>query len=80
MTQHVKCGVLPKKQVPGAGTSNYIPQYLWDVITYSCPWYQIYVLYTPRIIMHMISTSFGDDATSHMWSVASEADIKDRDK
>ena len=23
-----------------AGTSNYIPQYMWDVITCPCPWYQ----------------------------------------
>ena len=25
--------------LPKAGTSNYIPQYLWDVITCPCPWY-----------------------------------------
>ena len=28
-----------QKQVSSAGTSNYIPQILWDVITCSCPWY-----------------------------------------
>ena len=27
------------KQVLRAGTSNYIPQFLWDVITCPCPWY-----------------------------------------
>ena len=32
-------GVLCQKQVPRAGTSNYIPQILWDVITCPCPWY-----------------------------------------
>ena len=32
-------GVLCQKQVPRAGTSNYIPQILWDVITFPCPWY-----------------------------------------
>ena len=32
-------GVLCKKQVSRAGTSNYIPQYLWDVITCPCLWY-----------------------------------------
>ena len=32
-------GVLCQKQVSRAGTSNYIPQILWDVITCSCPWY-----------------------------------------
>ena len=26
-------------QVSRAGTSNYIPQILWDVITSPCPWY-----------------------------------------
>ena len=26
-------------QVSRAGTSNYIPQYLWGVITCPCPWY-----------------------------------------
>ena len=28
-----------QRQVSRAGTSNYIPQYLWDVITCSCPWH-----------------------------------------
>ena len=28
-----------QKQVSRAGTSNYIPQHLWDVITCLCPWY-----------------------------------------
>ena len=32
-------GVLCQKQVSRAGTSNYIPQKLWDVITCPCPWY-----------------------------------------
>ena len=27
-----------QRQVSRAGTSNYIPQYLWDVITCPCPW------------------------------------------
>ena len=31
--------VLYQKQVSRAWTSNYIPQYLWDVITCPCPWY-----------------------------------------
>ena len=30
---------LCQKQVSKAGRSNYIPQYLWDVITFPCPWY-----------------------------------------
>ena len=28
-----------QKQVSRAGTSNYTPQLLWDVITCTCPWY-----------------------------------------
>ena len=34
-------GVLCQKQVSRAGTSNYIPLILWDVITCACPWYLI---------------------------------------
>ena len=30
-----------QKQVSRAGTSNYIPHYLWDVITCPCPWYML---------------------------------------
>ena len=30
----------PKKQVSRAGTSKYIPQYPWNIITWPCPWYQ----------------------------------------
>ena len=32
-----------QKQVARAGTSNYIPQYLWDVITCPCPRYLLLV-------------------------------------
>ena len=32
-------GVLCQKLVSRAGTSNYIPHFLWDVITCPCPWY-----------------------------------------
>ena len=32
-------GFVCKKQVSGAGTSNYNPQYMWDVITCPRPWY-----------------------------------------
>ena len=41
LNSHPGCpwGVLRQKQVSRAGTSNYIPQYLWDVITCPCPWY-----------------------------------------
>ena len=32
-------GLVWQKHVSRAGTSNYIPQILWDVITCPCPWY-----------------------------------------
>ena len=32
-------GPVCQKEVPMAGRSNYIPQYLWCVITCPCPWY-----------------------------------------
>ena len=34
-----KWGPVCPKQVSRAGTSNYIPQILWDVITCPCPWH-----------------------------------------
>ena len=34
-------GVLCQVQVSRVRTSNYIPQYLWDVITCPCPWYPL---------------------------------------
>ena len=33
------CGMFDQKQVSRAWTSNYAPQFLWDVITSPCPWY-----------------------------------------
>ena len=39
MLHAVTCGVLCQKQVSRAGSSNYIAQHLWDVITCCCPWY-----------------------------------------
>ena len=35
--KELKFGVVCQKQVSRAGTSNYIPQILWNVITCSCP-------------------------------------------
>ena len=35
----LKSGVLCQNQAPSAGTCNYIPQYLWDVIICPCSWY-----------------------------------------
>ena len=32
-------GIVCQKQLSGAWTRNYIPQYLWDVITCPHPWY-----------------------------------------
>ena len=38
-----RIGVSCQKQVSRTGTSNYIPQYLWDVIICPCPWYPFVV-------------------------------------
>ena len=47
--------VLCQKQVSRPGTSNYIPQYLWDVIACSCPWYPLLVQYTWTQKMRILS-------------------------
>ena len=44
-------GVLCQKQVSRAGTSNYIPQILWDVITCPCPWYLLLVKHSTIIAL-----------------------------
>ena len=31
-----------QKQISMTGISKYIPQYLWDVITFPCPWYLLW--------------------------------------
>ena len=48
-------GLLCQRQVSRAGTSKYIPHYLWNVMTYSCPcfWHT-----SPHILM---------SACSHAW-------------
>ena len=49
-------GALCLKHVSKADTSNYIPQYLWYVITYPCPCYQLLTLhssYSPAWLMSL---------------------------
>ena len=43
-------GVLCQKEVSRARTSNYIPQYLWDVITCCCPWYLLLLEHSSYMI------------------------------
>ena len=38
MVASLEVGSQCQKQVSRAGTSNYLPQYPWDVITCPCPW------------------------------------------
>ena len=45
-------GVLCQKQVSRAGTSNYIPQILWDVITCPCPWYLLLAQHSSIVLFH----------------------------
>ena len=42
-SSYVILGVLSQKQISRAGTSNYTPQILWDVITWPCPWYLLLI-------------------------------------
>ena len=44
--------VLCQKQVLRAGTSSYIPQILWDVITCPCPWF-LSLMYSCSILNGM---------------------------
>ena len=46
-------GLLCQKQVSRAGTSNYIPQFLWDVITRPWPWYLLLAQYPSFLIFPM---------------------------
>ena len=45
-----------EKQVSRAETSNYVPQIIWDVITWPCPWYPLLV--TKSSIQSLYSRSF----------------------
>ena len=40
-----------KQLYQGVWTSNYIPEYLWDVITCPCPWY---LLLAPFLVYHVM--------------------------
>ena len=46
-------GLLCQKQVSRARTSNYIPQFLWDVITCPWPWYLLLAQYPSFLIFPM---------------------------
>ena len=52
--------VLCQKQLARAGTRNYIPQYLWDVITCPCPetCWNIPIQFTPRLIQQVDNESY----------------------
>ena len=38
-----------QKQVSREGTSNRVPEYLWDVITCTCPWYLLLTHTSPSV-------------------------------
>ena len=44
--------VLCQKQISRSGTSNYIPQILWDVITCPCPWYLLLSQHSSYRVIH----------------------------
>ena len=49
ITTSMKWGASCQKQVSRAGTSDYIPQYLWDVITCPCPWHLLQAQHSSNI-------------------------------
>ena len=51
-------GLLCQKQVSRTGTSNYIPQYLWDVINCPFPWYLL-LTYTSSYMKACGSSNIG---------------------
>ena len=52
-------GFVCQKQISMTGTSNYIPQILWDVITCPCPWYLLLALKS--------SIRFSDNDSTGFW-------------
>ena len=62
-------GLLCQKQVLRAGTSNYIPEYTWDVIIWHCPWY------TPELLGAPYSSWLNVSRTTEYsrWSVLRSA-------
>ena len=55
-------GIVCQKQISRAGTSNHIPQILWDVITCPCPWYLLlahkFTCYSPRLTIHVLKVAW----------------------
>ena len=68
-------GVLCQKQVSWAGTSNYIPQYLWDVIT--SPWYLLVAERSSIVqrILRLNSTAGLMDHLIHSWCKLNECHV-----
>ena len=48
-----------QKQVSRTGTSNYIPQCPWDVITCPCPWYLLLTYKSPYMLPHSLAARMG---------------------
>ena len=69
---HLKSG---KEQVSRGGTNNYIPQYLWDVITCPCPHYSDVIMsamatQTPGVSIVYSTVFTGVDQRKHLSSVS----------
>ena len=65
--------VVCQKQASRAGTSNYIPQYLWDVITCPCAWYMLLAQHSwfdclqPSLLQNSSLPSPQSSRPSHTW-------------
>ena len=49
LSGHQIWGLVCRKQMRRAGTSNYTPQYLWGVITWPCTWYLLLAIRDPTV-------------------------------
>ena len=53
-------GMLCQKQVSRAGTSNYIPHMLWDLITCPCPWCLLLAQHSSGVVRQIQFTNKHD--------------------
>ena len=49
LSGHQIWGLVCRKHMRRAGTSNYTPQYLWGVITWPCTWYLLLAIRDPTV-------------------------------
>ena len=74
-------GMMCQKQGSRAGTSNYILQYLWDVITCPCPWYLLLTTLQNSVacscVLSLVYVKYFTNTLLMPWStnILSDADL-----